>query len=113
MKEINNELSIIDWKKLKWDYEHSMSAYNLRGDPSNQSVKLWPRPSKFVLYGTECAVYMNGFGPEGGFHLGSYEHIYHPMYLISFMVVCRHCALCKAPFHGERVAKILRAVSRN
>jgi hypothetical protein len=56
MKEINNELNIIDWEKLGWDYEHSMSAHNLRGDPSIQSVKLWPRPSKFVLDGTECKV---------------------------------------------------------
>jgi hypothetical protein len=99
MKEINNELNIIDWKKLGWDYEHSMSAHNLTGDPSIQSMKLWPHPSKFVLEGMECAVCMNGFGPEGGFYLGSYEHIYHPMYLISFMVVRICCALCKAPFH--------------
>jgi hypothetical protein len=99
MKEINNELNIIDWKKLGWDYEHSMSAHNLTGDPSIQSMKLWPHPSKFVLEGMECAVCMNGFGPEGGFYLGSYEHIYHPMYLIIFMVVRICCALCKAPFH--------------
>jgi hypothetical protein len=65
MKEINKGLSIIDWEKLGWDYEHSMSAHNLRGDPSIQSMKLWPRPSKFVLDGTQCAVCMNGFGPEG------------------------------------------------
>ena len=76
-----------------------MSAHNLRGDPSTPSVKLWPRPSKFVLDGTECAVCMNGFGLEGGFHLRSCEHIYHPMCLISFTVVHRRCALCKAPFH--------------
>ena len=69
MKEINNELSIIDWEKLGWDYEHSMSTHNLRGDPSIQSMKLWPRPSKFVLDGMECAMCMNGFGLEGGFHL--------------------------------------------
>ena len=76
-----------------------MSAHNLTDDPSTPFVKLWPRPSKFVTNGTECAVYMNGFGPEGGFHLGSYEDIYHPMCLISFMVVRRCCALYKAPFH--------------
>jgi hypothetical protein len=87
MKELNKGLSIIDWRKLAWDYEHEMSAHNLRGDPSTPSVKLWPCPSKFVLDGMECAVCMNGFGPEGGFHLGSCEHIYHPMCLISFMVV--------------------------
>jgi hypothetical protein len=34
MKELNNELSIIDWEKLGWDYEYSMSAHNLIGDPS-------------------------------------------------------------------------------
>jgi hypothetical protein len=109
MKEINNELSIIDWEKLGWDYEHSMSTHNLKGDPSIQSVKLWPCPSKFVLDLTECVVCMNGFGPEGGFHLGSYEHIYHPMCLISFMVVRRRCALCKAPFH-ERLYKLFGLV---
>jgi hypothetical protein len=109
MKEINNELSIIDWKKLGWDYKHSMSAHNLRGDPSIQSVKLWPRPSKFVLDGTECAVYMNGFGPKGGFHLGSCEYIYRPMCLISFMVVRRRYALCKAPFH-ERLYELFGLV---
>ena len=76
-----------------------MSVHNLRGDPSTPSVKCWPRHSKFVTNGIECAVYMNGFGPEGGFHLGSCEHIYHPMYLIRFIVICRRCALCKAPFH--------------
>jgi hypothetical protein len=109
MKEINKGLSIIDWGKLGWDYEHEMSAHNLRDDPSTPSVKLWPRPSKFVLDGTECAVYMNGFGPEGGFHLGSCEHIYHPMCLISFMVVRRRCALCKAPFH-ERLYELFGLV---
>jgi hypothetical protein len=46
MKKINNELSIIDWEKLGWNYKHSISAHNLRGDPSIQSTKLWPRPSK-------------------------------------------------------------------
>jgi hypothetical protein len=105
MKNINNELNIINWEKLGWDYEHSMSSHNLRGDPSVPSVKLWPNPSKFVLNETECAVCMNGFGLEGGFHLGSCKHIYHPMYLNSFMVVRRHYALCKAPFH-ERLYKL-------
>jgi hypothetical protein len=109
MKEINKGFSIINWGKLGWDYEHSISAHNLRGDPSTPSVKLWPRPSKFVLDGTECAVYMNGFGPERGFYLGSCEHIYHPMCLISFMVVCRRCALCKTPFH-ERLYELFGLV---
>jgi hypothetical protein len=40
MKEINKVLSIINWGKLGWDYEHEMSAHNLRGDPSTPSVKL-------------------------------------------------------------------------
>jgi hypothetical protein len=106
MKEINKGLSIIDWRKLGWDYEHEMSAHNR---PSTPSVKLWPRPSKFVLDGTECAVCMNGFGPKGGFHLGSCEYIYHPMCLISFMVVRRRCALCKAPFH-ERLYELFGLV---
>jgi hypothetical protein len=42
---------------------------------------------------------MNGFGPEGGFYLGSCEHIYHPLCLTNLMVACRHYALCKAPFY--------------
>ena len=36
MKKINNELSIIDWKKLGWNHEHSMSSHNLKvTHPSN------------------------------------------------------------------------------
>jgi hypothetical protein len=42
---------------------------------------------------------MNGFGPEGRFHLESCEHIYHPMCLISLMVARRRCVLDKAPFY--------------
>ena len=109
IKEINKELSIIDWKKLGWDYEHSISTHNLKGDPSTPSVKLWPCPSKFVLDGTKCAICMNGFGSKGGFHLGSYEYIYHPMYLISFIIVCRRCAMYKAPFY-ERLYKLFGLV---
>jgi hypothetical protein len=44
-------------------------------------------------------VCMYGFGLEGGFHLGSCEHIYHPMYLINLMVTRRHRRMYKAPFH--------------
>jgi hypothetical protein len=62
-------------------------------------VKLWPNPSRFVLGGIECAVCMNGFGQDRGFHLELCEHIYHPMCLTSLMVACRRCALYKAPFH--------------
>jgi hypothetical protein len=40
MKKINKELNIIDWEKLGWGYEHSMSIHNLRGDPSTPSMKL-------------------------------------------------------------------------
>jgi hypothetical protein len=67
MKKINNELSIIDWRKLGWDYKNSMPCHNLRKDPSVSSVKLWPNPSKFVLDGMECAMCINGFGLEGKF----------------------------------------------
>jgi hypothetical protein len=49
------------------------------------------------------------FGPEGRFHLGPCEHIYHPMCLISFMVVRRRCALCKVPFH-ERLYELFGLV---
>jgi hypothetical protein len=89
MKKVNNELSIIDWKNCGWNYENSISCHDLRDDPSVQSTKLWPNPSTFVLDGTVCAVCMYGFRPEGGFHLGSCEHIYHPMCLINFMVTHR------------------------
>jgi hypothetical protein len=99
MKKINNELSIIDWKNCGWDYENSMSYHNLRDDPSVQSTKLWPNPSKFVLDETVCAVCTYGFGPEGRFHLGLCEHIIHPLCLISLMVTSRRCRVCKAPFH--------------
>jgi hypothetical protein len=76
-----------------------MSSHKLRGNSSVPFVKLWSNPSKFVLDEMEYVVYMNGFRSEGGFHLGSCEHIYYPMCLISLMVVHRHCALCKAPSH--------------
>jgi hypothetical protein len=99
MKKINNELSIIDWGQLGWDYKNSMLSHTLKGDPSIPSVKLLPNPLKFVLKGTKCAVYINGFGMEGRFYLGSCKQIYHPMCLISLMVVHRRCALCKAPFY--------------
>jgi hypothetical protein len=99
MKKVNNALSIINWKNCGWDYKNSMSYHNLMDDPSVQSTKLWPNPSNFVLEETICAVCIFGFGPEGGFHLRSCEHIYHLMCLISFMVTCRRCGVCKAPFH--------------
>jgi uncharacterized membrane protein YagU involved in acid resistance len=47
----------------------------------------------------DCAVYMNGFGPERGFHLESCKHICHPIYLINLMVTRRRCAVYKVPFH--------------
>jgi hypothetical protein len=99
MKKVNNALSIIVWKNCGWDYKNSMSCHNLKGDPDVQSTKLWPNPSIFVLDGTVCAVCMYAFGKEGGFHLGSCDHIYHPMCLISFMVTRRRCRVCKAPFY--------------
>jgi hypothetical protein len=98
MKKVNNALSIIDWKNCRWDYENSMSYHNLRSDPSVWSTKLWPNPSSFVLDWTVCTVCMYGFGPEGGFHLGSCEYRIHPMCLINFMVTCRRCGVCKVPF---------------
>ena len=96
MVEVEGNDSIIDWKLCGWDYENAMSSHHHRG---GTSVKLWPRPSSFVLDGTECAVCLNAFGPEGGFHLGTCEHIFHPMCLISLMLCRRRCAVCKAPFH--------------
>jgi hypothetical protein len=50
MKKINNELSMMDWKKLRWDYENGTSCHNLKDDPS---MKLWLNPLRFVLGGTE------------------------------------------------------------
>ena len=96
MVDVEGNDSIIDWKLCGWDYENAMSSHHHRG---GTSVKLWPRPSSFVLDGTECAVCLNAFGPEGGFHLGTCEHIFHPMCLISLMLCRRRCAVCKAPFH--------------
>jgi hypothetical protein len=58
MKKINNEISIIDWKKIGWDYEHSMLSHNLRGDPSVPSVKLWPNSFKVCARQDRmCGVY--------------------------------------------------------
>jgi hypothetical protein len=45
------------------------------------------------------------YGLKRGFHLGSCEHIYHPMYLINLMVARRHCVMCKAPFY-ERLYEL-------
>jgi hypothetical protein len=96
MKKISDGVSIINWLGCGWNDENAMSCHNLRDVPS---MKLWPRPSSFVLDGTDCAVCMNGFQLERELHLGSCEYIYHPMCLISLMVVCKHCVVCKVPFH--------------
>jgi hypothetical protein len=87
---------VLDWQAIGWDFTNAMSAHEFDGRPS---VKLWPQPASFVFDGTACPVCLNSFGPEGGFHLGTCEHIYHPMCLISLMIYHRRCAICKAPFH--------------
>lgn len=106
MIDMPGNTSTMDWKKCGWDYENAMSSHHLRG---GTSVKLWPRPASFVLDGTQCMVCLNYFGPEGCFHLGSCEHKFHPMCLISIMLCRRRCPLCKAPFH-ERLYELFGLV---
>lgn len=74
------------------------------GGPGNPTL-IWPSPPSFVSDGTKCPICINPFGPEGGMHLGTCEHLYHPFCLISLMVVRRRCSLCKAPFH-ERLYEL-------
>ena len=96
----------IDWSRYKWDFKKEVSStLDHRGNP----MLLWPQPSSFVSGVTTCSICLNPFGPEGGMHLGTCEHLYHPFCLISLMVVRRRCSLCKAPFH-KRLYKLFGLV---
>jgi len=93
---LGNGQTTIDWSKNNWDFKNEVSStLDNQGNP----LKLWPDPSNFVEDGTMCPICLNPFGPEGGMHLGTCKHMYHPYCLISLMVVRRRCSLCKAPFH--------------
>jgi hypothetical protein len=96
----------IDWSKHAWDFKNAVgSAVDHQGNP----LLLWPNPSTFVHDGTTCPICLNPFGPEGGMHLGTCEHLYHPFCLISLMIIRRRCSLCKAPFH-ERLYELFGLV---
>ena len=96
--------TILDWKALGWDFENATSCHHL-ADPPQAPQKLWAAPAKFVIDGTTCCICFNAFGPEGGFIVGTCEHMYHPICLIADMVIRRRCYQCKAPFH-EQVYKL-------
>ena len=51
--------------------------------------------------GTTCCICYNAFSLEGGFCLGTCEHMYHPICLITHIVIRRHCCQCKASFHEQ------------
>ena len=96
--------TILDWKELGWDFENATSCHHL-ADPPQAPQKLWTASAKFVFDGTTCCICFNAFGPEGGFILGTCEHMYHPIYLIAHMVIWRRCCACKAPFY-ERLYEL-------
>ena len=96
--------TILDWKALGWDFENATSCHDL-ADPPQAPQKLWTTPTKFVFDGTTCCICFNAFGPEGGFIVGTCEHMYHPICLIAHMVIQRRCCQCKAPFH-ERLYEL-------
>ena len=93
-------ITILDWKELGWDFENATSCHHL-ADPPQAPQKLWTALAKFVFDRTTCCICFNAFGPEGGFILGTCEHMYHPIFLIAHMVIRRRCCACKAPFHEQ------------
>ena len=92
--------TILDWKELGWDFENATNSHHL-ANPLQAPQKLWVVPAKFVFDRTTCCICYNAFGSEGGFILGTYEHMYHPICLIAHMVIRWHCCQCKAPFHEQ------------
>lgn len=108
-KVVAGNQTVIDWVNNGWDYENAMSSHDLRGDPNVQSFKLWPKPAPFVMNNDQCIMCLNPFGPEGGYHLGSCDHLYHPICLISLMITRRRCSVCRAPFH-ERLYEMFGLV---
>ena len=90
--------TILNWAQLEWDYENATSSQSLY-DPPQPVQKFWIVPAKFVFDGTICCTCFNGFGPEGGYSLGTCEHMYQIIFLIAHMLIWRCCCQCKAPFH--------------
>lgn len=95
---------IIDWAAHGWDHENALSCH-----VQTEKRRLWPRIATFVEDGSVCIICTCPFGPEGGYHLGSCIHIYHPICLIGLMLSRRRCAACKAPFH-ERLYELFGLV---
>jgi hypothetical protein len=92
----NSEL--IDWAKLDFDHANAMSCHDLQMNPEVQSKKLWPLPASFVVEGEECGVCCNAFGPEGAWALGTCQHKFHPMCLITGGLTRRFCSVYRSPF---------------
>ena len=96
--------TILDWTQLEWNYENATSSHSL-AVPPQLAQKLWVALAKLVFDGTICCICFNGFGPEGGYSLGTCEPMYHPICLIAHMLIWRRCCQCKAPFH-ERLYEL-------
>ena len=96
--------TILVWAKLQWDYENATSSHSL-ANPLQLAQKLWVALANFFFDGTMCCICYNDFGPEGGYSLGTCEHMYHPICLIAYMLIWRRCCQWKAPFH-ERLYEL-------
>ena len=82
--------TILDWRQLGWDFENATSSH-LLANPLQAAQKLWAARAKFVFDGTTCCICHNAFGPEGGYCLGTCEHMYHPICLIAHMLTRQRC----------------------
>jgi len=89
----------IDWAKLDFDHANAMSCHGLRIENQVPSRKLWPLPAPWVVDGSTCNVCYNPFGPEGAWALGTCQHMFHPMCLITHALVRRFCPVCHSPVH--------------
>ena len=96
--------TIFDWAQLNWDYENATSSHSL-ANPLQPAQKLWIVLVKFIFDGTICCICFNGFGPEEGYSLGTCKHMYHPICLITHILIQQRCCQCKASFH-ERLYKL-------
>ena len=96
--------TILDWAQLEWNYENATSSHSL-ANPPQLAQKLWIALAKNVFDGTICCICFNGFGLEGCYSLGTCEHIYHLIFLITHMLIQRRCFQSKAPFH-EKLYKL-------
>jgi hypothetical protein len=76
----------IDWathRELNWDYVTAMSK--------KKREFLWPTLQPFMQNGELCLICCSPFGLEGGWILGTCQHIYHLQCLITLMMVRRRC----------------------